>query len=467
VLRVLTVLATIASALVLVIGGYSWLTYRTLVTHLNVVDAIPSPAVTGSTGTGSAAQVVDGTAQNILLVGNDDRSGASPSELVAMHTGDDGGGVLTDTVMVLHVPADGSKAVGISLPRDSWVQIPGFGMNKLNAAYSLGTLNGGGAAGGAQLLIKTVQDITGLHIDHYVAVSMLGFLRIAKALGPINVCLNQATSDPYSGTNLPAGVSTLNATQALAFVRQRHNLKRGDIDRQVRQQYFLSTELHKLTSAGVLLNPLKVNSVVGKVSSSLTMDPGLDPLKFAVQMQNISDGAVRYATIPFTGYPTIYPGGIETSIVSLDWAAIPAFVAKAIGYPDSYRKAVAADPATVTVDVIDASKGKTLGEPSVAALTGLGFHASLDAAGFVKPADDSADYSTLTTIRYPKGMQAAAKAVARVVRGAAVTQDATVSAVTLTMGTDGRRVKAPVSSQPDDEEDTTVTRPFTSTDCIN
>ncbi len=460
--------ASITSVLVLFVGGYSWMTYRTLVTHVNVINAIPVTTPTPGV-TASAAPKVGGKAQNILLVGNDDRTGATRDELNAMHTNDDGGGVLTDTMMVLHVPADGSKAVGISLPRDSWVEVPGHGMNKLNAAYSIGMHDGGTAAAGAQLMIRTIQNITGLHIDHYVAVSLLGFFRIAEALGPINVCLKQAAYDPFSGTDLPAGESRLTATDALAFVRQRHNLARGDIDRQVRQQYFLSTELNKLTNAGVLLNVFKLNGLIGKVSAQLTTDPGLNPLKFAQQMQGLTDGSVRYATIPFTGYPLIYPGGAETSIVALDWNAIPAFVNKAVGYPDSYLEAKAADPASVSVNVIDGTKTRTRGANAVAALGALGFHASAVPTGFVTPSQEgSANYTTLTTISYPKGMAAQARAVSHVIKPTpAVVESSQVSKVTVTFGSDGRKVQTTSAGPDTDETDAPVTRAFTSADCIN
>src|ERR1022692_825556 len=225
------IVAAVVSLCVLLGSGYAWASYRTFESNVGIVN-INTPKK------GGTSHDLDGADQNILLVGDDDRTGATPAELAALNTTTDGGGVNTDTMMLLHVPADGSKATGISFPRDSWVNIPGFGMNKLNSAYEFGTENGGGPSGGAKLLISVIENMTGLTIDHYIAVSMLGFYRIAQVLGPIQVCLNEAAQDSYSGINLHAGVSTLNASQALSFVRQRHNLPRGDLDREVRQQYF-------------------------------------------------------------------------------------------------------------------------------------------------------------------------------------------------------------------------------------
>src|SRR5206468_11898972 len=167
-----------------------------------------------------------------------------------------------------------------------------------------------------------VENLTNLHVDHFVKVSLLGFYQIAEALGPIQVCLNEPAKDPFSGVDLPAGVSTLNARQALSFVRQRHGLPRGDLDREVRQQYFLSTELRKVASAGVLLNPGKLNNLLKAVSTAMETDPGLDLLKFADQFRGVAAGSVRFTTVPITGTPTIRDGsGNDVSIVAVDVAA--------------------------------------------------------------------------------------------------------------------------------------------------
>lgn len=325
--RTLAISATALSLCIVLISGYGWIAYRTVEHDTPVINAIPAASST----TTAAPKGTDGKDENILLVGNDDRTGATPAELRALSTEADGGAANTDTMIVLHVPADGSQATGISFPRDSWVAIPGHGMNKLNSAFGYGAATGG-ASGGAQLLIKTIQNLSGLHIDHYVSVSLLGFYRIANALGPIQVCLKAATYDKDSGTNLPKGVSTLNASQALSFVRQRENLPRGDLDREVRQQYFLSTELRKILSAGTLLNPLALNRVLKAVSSSIVKDKSLNLAQFAAQVQGLSAGRVTFATIPIVNadgreYSAEY--GEYLSVVSVSVPAVRAFAAKA------------------------------------------------------------------------------------------------------------------------------------------
>jgi LCP family protein required for cell wall assembly len=423
------VVAALASLAVFVGSGYAWASYRTLVSNVRTINAIAVPP--------AGHPRIDGTDQNILLVGDDDRTGVTAADLAAMHTGNDGGGVNTDTMMVLHVPANGSKATGISFPRDSWVNIPGFGMNKLNAAYEFGTENGGGAAGGARLLITVIQNMTGLSIDHYVAVSMLGFYRIAEKLGPIRVCLKQASQDSYSGSNLPAGVSTLDAAQALAFVRQRHNLPRGDLDREVRQQYFLSTEFRKIASAGTLLNPFKLQGLLSAVGSSIVKDPGLDLIKFAQQVQNLSAGNVTFATIPITGTPTITVNGSAVSIVAVDTAAMPTFIADVIGRPTAYQVAKSLTPSTVTVDVVNANGSTGVASLNASRLRQLGFKTgTLTAAA---PA-------TATTVEYPSGLERQAKTLALHLPGAQVVMSVLVRQVTLVLGTDG--MKVPLNATP-------------------
>jgi hypothetical protein len=284
-----------------------------------------------------------------------------------------------------------------------------------------------------RLLIKVVENLSGLHVDHFVKVSLLGFYQIADALGPIQVCLNHAVRDSYSGIDLPAGTSTLNAKEALAFVRQRHGLPRGDLDREVRQQYFLSTELRKATSTGVILNPARLRSLLDAVSSALETDPGLDLLQFATQFKGVSAGSVRFTTIPTTGTPTITDAaGNRVSIVAVDFAALPAFFAEIAGPPSAYTSASAADPKDVSVEVRNGTGIRGLAAAQAQALHALGFRIAGTAT--------ASSGTTLTTVTYPVGREAEAKAVATRVPGAAVAQSAAVRQVTLTLGTDGDRV---------------------------
>lgn len=401
--------------------GYGWFAYGTLDSSISRVAGVRTHDTPGA-------------AQNVLLIGDDHRpANASPQVLAQLSTQQDGGGINTDTMMVLHMPAGSGRPTVISLPRDSWVPIPGFGKGKLNAAFADGAASGGGDAAGISLLIRTIEGMTGLTIDHFVRVSLLGFYDIAQALGPIQVCLNNPVNDPYSGLVLPAGVSTLDAKQALSFVRQRHGLPRGDLDREVRQQYFLSVELRKVTSSGVLLNPVRLKTVLSAVGSAVQTDPGLNLLQFAQQFSQIASGAVRYATIPVLGTPTIQDAsGQSVSIVAVDWAALPAFIASVIGPPAAYTDAAPAAPSAVRVTVLNGTGEAGLAAAQARALTGLGFSVAVDATGTT---------STQTAITYPAGLEGQAKALAAVVPGAVVAESPSVPQVTLTLGPDGHRVR--------------------------
>ena len=177
---------------------------------------------------GQPKKDIDGKDQNILIVGNDDRQTATDAELAQLGTTRDGGSLNTDTMMVLHVPADGRKATVISIPRDSYVTIPGHGMNKINSAYPTGVNSANGStSAGARLAVETVSNLTGLTIDHFVQVDLLGFYRISNAIGGVPVNLCAPAKEANSGINLPAGVSVIKGTQALAFVRQRYGFPDG------------------------------------------------------------------------------------------------------------------------------------------------------------------------------------------------------------------------------------------------
>ena len=426
--RILGWTAFALALLLIVVGGYATYSYFRFVNGVKHVDVIAA--------SNKPAHDVDGATQNILLVGDDHRpDNASQAELNQLGTTADGGGTNTDTMMILHIPSDGKSATLISLPRDSWVNVPGHGMNKLNAAFSLG---GGGTdpTSGAKLLIQTVQNLTGLTIDHYVRVSLLGFYDIAQALGPIQVCLKNAVNDPYSQANFPAGVSTLDAHQALAFVRQRHGLPRGDLDRVVRQQYFLSVEAHKFLSAGTLLNPGKLSSVLDAVSASLETDPGLDFLALGAQLQGLTGGKIQSATIPISGTPTITVDGTDVSIVQVDTNAMPAFIQSLTGTPSAYDGATAAKPSDTTVTVLNG------GSANGAATTAT---ATFTAAGFKTGTPGNASSRTATVIQYPSGSEAQAKAVAAYLPGASVQQTSTVKGVTVILGGDGLMPAAPAA----------------------
>lgn len=444
--RVLPWIALAVAIVVLGTAGYAAASYLRFDHGVRRVDAIPAPSASAS-----SLPDIDGAAQNILLVGDDVRPpGASQQELAQLGTQEDGGSDDTDTMIILHIAAGGRSAELISLPRDSYVSIPGHGTGKLNSAFALGSAGGGGDAGGAKLLINTVQSLTGLTIDHFVRVSLLGFYDIVKILGPVTVCLNHAVQDSYSGIDLPAGVSTLNAQQALAFVRQRHGLPDGDLDREARQQYFLSLEAKQVLSADTLLNPVKVQQLIGAISSSLETDQGFSFLSFAEEVRDLRAGSIRSATIPILGTPTITVNGAPLSIVQVNEAAMPAFIASVTGPPPAYAAAVAAAAGSFPMVVLNGSG--MAGAATAAAAT-------LRTAGYDVVRDGDAAASSNTLIEYPTGHDAAAKAVAARFPGAIPVPSSAVSVVTVLLGTSGAAVATPTPTQMPSAARTVPTKP--------
>jgi len=425
-------LCAVLSLLILVASGVAWAMFQ------NFTDDIPKgekvPALSGPD--------IDGDAQNILLVGIDSRAGASKAELKALHAGPDTGVLNTDTMMIMHLPKGGGTPTLISFPRDLWVGIPGYGNYKLNAAYADGYVNTKGneikkQGAGIRLLIQTLNGLTGLHVDHYMQVTLLGFYRISNAIGgiPVNMCT--AVKEAKSGINLPKGESVIQGKQALAFVRQRHGLPQGDLDRIKRQQYFLSAAFNKVTSGGVLLNPFKLHDLMNAVGKSILIDPELDILKMARQLSDLAGGKVKTVTVPNKGTDMI--DGL--SVVVPDTAAIPAFVqslgAKSSGGPGSggtrgSDDVKAADPSKVTVTVLNGTGISRWATKNADALRKLGFTIS------GKP--DDADSTARTVVQYPTDQLAEAKAVAKAVPGAELTVSGSVSHPTLVLGADGKRV---------------------------
>jgi LCP family protein required for cell wall assembly len=418
--------AVLLALAVLVASGWAWWTWHGFTSDLKRVDAVG--------GAAKPAQDIDGKDQNILIVGNDDRDTATDAELTELGTTRDGGSLNTDTMMVMHIPANGRKATVIAIPRDSYVSIPGHGMNKINAAYALGTggANGNKAAG-AQLAVQTVEQLTGLTIDHFVQVDLIGFYRISNAIGGVQVNLCAPAKEANSGIDLPAGVSTIKGKQALAFVRQRYGFPDGlgDLDRIHRQQYFLSAVFRKLSSAGVLLNPFKLQDLLKAVSTSLSMDKTLDPLKLAEQMQNLSAGNLIFTTIPTDGFATEDVGSVVVVHPSQVQQRVVALVAQTNSTTSSAAAPKTVAPSSVTVDVLNGAAASGVAATNAAALRQLGFQ-----IGTVGNAATIA----ATVVKYPSGQQAQAATVAAHIPGATTQASTDVKRVTLVIGEDGRSV---------------------------
>jgi LCP family protein required for cell wall assembly len=199
-----------------------------------------------------------------LLVGSDSRQGLTVEQQQALATGGDTGNGRTDTILVVHVPAFGSgtSTTVVSIPRDSYVPIPGYGRDKINAAFAMG---------GAPLLAQTVEQATGLRIDHYAEIGFSGFAVLVDGLGGVIVCATAPIDDPLAGINLPAGCQKLDGRDALGYVRSRAT-PRADLDRMVDQRRFMAALLRRVASPAVWLNPWRWYAVPRAAIDALTVD---------------------------------------------------------------------------------------------------------------------------------------------------------------------------------------------------
>ena len=239
---------------------------------------------------------------NILLVGSDRRAGLSPQMRKKLHVGK-AAGRRSDTMILAHISADHNRATLVSLPRDWRVTIPAHQTadgervaaqeEKLNAAYSLG---------GANLAVATVEKNTGIHIDHYVEVSFLGFVKVVDAIGGVDVCMPQPVNDPASGLTLPKGKSHLNGVQSLKYVRARKTLGDGsDLGRMQRQQAFLGSMMQQALSTGTLLNPFKFTDFLNASLAAVTVDEEFSPddlRRLALVLRDLDPGRVTFLTVP-------------------------------------------------------------------------------------------------------------------------------------------------------------------------
>jgi LCP family protein required for cell wall assembly len=201
-----------------------------------------------------------------LLVGSDSRSDLTSEQQTELSTGGDVGNGRTDTILLVHVPGFGSSAPTsmVSIPRDSYVEIPGHGSDKINAAF---------AEGGGPLLVQTVEQATGLRLDHYAEIGFGGFAQVVDALGGVTMCPKEPVSDPLAGIDLPAGCQKLDGRNALGYVRTRAT-PRADLDRMVNQRMFMSALLHRAASPSVWLNPFRWYPVATNTTGALTVDEG-------------------------------------------------------------------------------------------------------------------------------------------------------------------------------------------------
>ncbi|MEC3979096.1 LCP family protein [Amycolatopsis sp. H20-H5] len=344
--------------------AYAYTTYNSL------NDVSRSDVIDGDVATAPGEQPADGSL-DILLVGRDARTDNQDNplpkevlqELRAGPNGDD----LTDTLIVLRIPNGQDTVKAFSVPRDSYVTLPGNGgKGKINGAFGTAKLaeasrlraqgetdkakiDQAALTAARRATRQAVEDLTGVKIDHFAEVNLLSFSEISKAVGGVDVCLKKATKDEDSGADFPAGHQKIQGADALAFVRQRKNLPRSDLDRVRRQQVFLAGLAKQVLSQGTLTSPGKLSDLVDAVKRSVVLDGNWDLLDFVRQLKGISGGGINFETVPVVNpdyrYSRTNP---DATAVQVDPAQVKAFAASLIGAPPASPPPAAGPTADVS-----------------------------------------------------------------------------------------------------------------------
>ena len=380
---------------------------------------------------------------NVLMVGSDSRENTTGYIADATGKGDEGTtGQRSDTIMILHVDPSQQKAAILSIPRDLYVPIPGYGKDKVNSAFS---------TGGPQLLIRTIKEALGIEINHYVEVDFTGFERIVDTIGGVKVYTDYPARDEMTGLDLPlAGCNEVDGYQALAFVRSRYyeTYERGrwvsgansDIDRISRQQDFIRRIMKKAVSSG-LGNPLTLNRLISIGVSNVRVDQAMstkDITTLAKRFRSIDPDTVDMLTLPtsdgFAG---------DAAVQFLDTQRAQEFIdrlngIKAAPPPPSVK------PADIAVTVLNGNGGDAVATTTAASLTQAGFRVASTGNAL------SYDYRQ-TIVQYAPGKQdKGALLRSTLVAGAALEEDRTLtgSDVTLVVGLDYNGLKTSVTTAP-------------------
>ncbi len=284
--KVKVTLLTLLTMLVIVVlaaGGFALYLNHLLDSNVKHAGLLPDD------GSGSAPtrQAEAGDAQNILLLGSDSRD-----------TSDIHDASRADVIQLVHISKGHKSIQVVHFPRDLFVPIPGHGKNKINAAY---------AFGGAPLLVTTLQNLLGVHIDHVAQIGFTGFAKVTDELGGVDVYVTQPFSEKGYGT-FSKGWNHMNGKQALGFVRERHQLREGDIDRGRDQQAWIKAVLKKTLKTSTLINPVKLSRIIDDITENTVVDNDMTTSYMrgtAFKLRNIRMKDVTFFTAPFDGFSSV------------------------------------------------------------------------------------------------------------------------------------------------------------------
>ncbi|MFZ2174157.1 MAG: LCP family protein [Rhodococcus sp. (in: high G+C Gram-positive bacteria)] len=463
----LRILSAVVSVVVLAVTGFGWHLYH------GVAAGLTQSGVLVGEPTSS------GSDQNILVMGLDSRLDEKgqplPADIYdALHAGDDSvGGYNANVLILLHIPSDGSKATAISIPRDDYVDLAGCTANdckgKIKQAYGEAAdtarkaMSARGVTDTAQLEqqsrdagrraeIATVRKfLGGVPIDHFVEVTLVAFFQIAQVVQPIEVCLNEDTSDSYSGAKFRQGVQEVDAAQAVAFVRQRRDpntdLNFTDLDRNRRQQAFIISLSRKLQQNGTLTSISKLQGILDVAKQNIAVDSDPDVASFAKTATKLTGGNIAFYTLPVDHFGQ-NDNGEDVNIVDL--SAIHTTVAQLLGHGSSTSgsASIESTPSPTTSGTVGDAEGTVLDVVNSSGRTGLAaqLETELSARGFTQGSATTGAVHATSTLEYGSGAAKPAQQLGEITGLPAVARaDLPAHAVRLTVGT-GFTVPAALSA---------------------
>jgi LCP family protein required for cell wall assembly len=364
-------------------------------------------------------------AENILMIGSDTRTGRNGK------IGGEAQGQRSDTVMVVHVAPGRHGVVVMSIPRDTVVPVlacPAVGgaPGQVEAAGSVERINATFALGGPTCLWKTVEQETGIHIDHFVQLDFVGFEKVIDSLGGVEVCLPYAVNVPQSGLHLPAGRHKIMGGQAIAFWRSREGLGLNDDQQRIqRDQFLMASLVQGIEHSDFLASPSRVLSVISDVASSLTIDMDQKTLlSLAVSLRGVSPKSVQFVTAPFEAYT----GDPTAELQFAEPAAGQLF--DAIAHDRTLPKTGKAKPvtapppgvaATASTTVLNGTQISQLAANTAAKLSSRGFTIAESGTAVTPAARSEVEYASATDLAAARKLKAQLKSGARLVLDPSVT----------------------------------------------
>jgi LCP family protein required for cell wall assembly len=371
-------------AVVIVAAGTlgAYLKYRAVYDSITRVT-VPSSAL------GHRPPVYSTNSLNILVYGDDNRAGLTPHQQYVLRTGHDQSNN-TDTIMLVHISPGRHQLTVISIPRDTMVPVyecdrgPGYTGQQANPAGAV-QINSLLQIGGATCLWKTVEQMTGVRIDHFIGIGMLGFVKVVNDLGGVNVCVPFSVKDPVSGLNLKTGEQHITGIQALAFWRTREDLGDGSDLQRIQRDQFMSAQVIKgVLHSGLLDNPIRLLRMVSDAAASMTTDTGMtvsDLVQIGQSFRNLSGQNVQFITMPNEPWtqnanrvqPMQPQAGEVFGAIARD-ITVPKVSTTPGPTPTGGAQVLTTSPGNVKVEVLNGSGASQVASAAAAGLTSRGFN---------------------------------------------------------------------------------------------